>query len=231
MAKGEHVFTSEGRQTTKNNREPVPTGDYHVTLRSGGANVQKKEEPGSIPYIAGVYFALPADKDGNEKRVYHNFFVHAQPNDKGQVLVDKEDQAVGLAQALGATLTCPTMQVQRAIKDLKTKLPTGKMEDYTVLNPKPFKEWLQAHDGEELDVHIKLQPANPKKGFEARNVVERFIPKGAAGAFGDSDGGNEPNPFEPAGGNEEPEAPPAEEAPKKGKKGGKKKAAEASAEE
>jgi hypothetical protein len=157
MAKGEKMFSSAGMDVKKHSFEPPKPGEYEAKLRSEKAEIRKKQEPGSFPRVAVAFELLDtAENGGKNKWVFHDFYVRAEPNDRGNVLVAMSHQIVAFAKALGTVVKVPLMSING--------------ED--CLDPKALVAWLKNRDGEV----VKLKTKNEKdQQGNLRGRVDQFI--------------------------------------------------------
>lgn len=166
MAKGEKRFSTKGKQARKFESTPLPPGEYELKARGADAKVQKKQEPGSMPYVSVPFEALgTASQEGGKNRViFHNFFLSLKPGKDGSLMPERADQLVGFAQAAGTDIDLGTISVRDA---------DGNPQD--VLSPQEFVAWLKANDGTVVKAKTKVRPGDEKKGYSPRAEITYFI--------------------------------------------------------
>jgi hypothetical protein len=206
MATGERKFSTAGREVKKYNFKPLTPGDWDLKVDASQAAIGKKNEPGKFPYINGIRFEAldSADEGGKNKLVFHMLFTSLKPGKDGSAMVDRQDQVVALAKALGEDspdLPIITMPDENGVKQ-------------DVIEPKALLAWLKSHNGKIIKAHTKIQKGDGT--YEPRSVVAYFIEaEGAAGPSDESEGfGQGVDEDAPEGfGEEQTEEAPEEEAP------------------
>lgn len=181
MSEGERNFSSRGRTTHKYDNTPPPKGSYEGKLRTADAKVDRSTNPKSagLPYIGNWSIELlgtAIEDGGRNKRVFHSLFCSLEPGDDGKVLVDKADQAVALAMALGEELSMGTVEAKR--NDGKRVM---------ILSPQELCAWLKQQDGRLVKLETKVRAA--KGEYSARAEVDFFIEGDAGDASKDGQEG------------------------------------------
>lgn len=185
MAKGEKTFNVTDTEKVKRSFEPFAAGDYPCKLLGQTIEVKKGQGSG-LPYLNLAFEVIGSGGDGQkDRRVYHMLFCSLKKNDDGKMMVQNADQLKGLVDAL---------KVGDEAKNLKTlTVKDTKGNEVECLAPIALKKWLQAHDGEIVQAHIRIRPArkDPNTGqeYSAQNVIDYFE-EAEAGA-GESAGGEE----------------------------------------
>jgi len=175
-ATGESTFTTAGRTAKRFESTPVPAGQYDGKLDASKLEIGRKPEAGKMPYIKGVRFELlgTAAEGGRNRSIYNLMFTSITPGKGGFVLVDKANQIVGLAKALGEDFTAPVKSMEDGV---------GGTVQY--LDPRAIVEWLKAHDDSIVPMQVKIRR---EKDRPAQNEIDYFLEAENAGAF-DSDTG------------------------------------------
>ena len=166
MATGEKRWSvSETDVQSRPNFEPVPPGDYELKLLGSQAEVRCKNEPGSIPYVNVPFEILGSGGDsGKDKRVYTMFMCSLKPGKDGVVMPARGGGIADIGKTLGD---------QRDF-EVKTK-ENAEGEEIDYLNPAQVVQMLKDNDGAVLNAHLKVQAANPDKGWSASNRIDCFI--------------------------------------------------------
>lgn len=185
---GEMTFDLGAQQTYRFTSEPLdPKPEYQFKLLGEKSAVKKKEEPGKFPYVEIPIEVLgTAKKEGDRNRVlFHRLFCSLKPDRNGKIMVARQDQAAGLAQAAGQT-SVPVPMVN---------LPTGEVNETTgeavtqrCLNPQALQQWVKGMDGKIVKGKVKTKPA--KDGYPASSEIDFFIP-----AIQSQSGNGSPDPF------------------------------------
>ena len=174
-ATGERSWSSAGQTVKKFDRNPIPKGDYDLKLDAASAKVEKKPEPGKVPYIAMSFPALgtATTEGGKDRRVFKNLFLHLTTGKDGVVNATRQGGILNLAQALGEEVNFPirTVPYQKFNKEGK---PEGKMVKIDILDPEAVLAWLKSHDGAIVRGTVIVD--NRRKGFDPRNEIDYFHP-------------------------------------------------------
>lgn len=171
MAKGETRFSSEGRKIHKFENQPIPAGDYGLTLL-GKMEIKKSQEkgPDAIPYVS-VRFAADgtaAKEGGKDRLAFHQFYLSLKPGKDGIVMADRSGQIVEFYRAHGEELDVPT--ITKTLED-------GSKVDY--LDPEAIIEQLEEWTDTTTDAHLAVEPAKDRTnqliaGAPGRNRIANF---------------------------------------------------------
>lgn len=201
-ATGEVGYSSQGRTPVKMSYDPIPQGDYNLTLMGKSVEIKGKPEPGKLPYVNLSFTAGGTAKTegGKDARVFHKLFLNLEPSPKtGTPIVDQANQILGLAKAFGVDLNFGADALLR--KDKAND--DGSMQKVTILDPRKVVEWLQGFDGVTVRAHVKIRKGN-KEYPNDQNDIAYFIEADTVEAS-DSDEEYEDDEVDE---DEEDEAPP-----------------------
>lgn len=186
MAKGEKKFSTSGRESRRFTSEPFPAGTYDLKVLANKFSIampkpkldqKTKEEIPGFAYIKGAFEALDtAEAGGRNRLVFHMFFLKLEPGSDGSLMVDRADQLVGFARALG----------------LEIEASESKQNGKPVINAQEVLKWIQGQDGAIVSARVKIQKGDTNKDtgekYSDKNVVEYFIEADdAAGPDADED--------------------------------------------
>lgn len=170
---GELGYSSQGRTPVRMTYDPVPQGDYNLTIMGKSLEVKGKPEPGKLPYVNVSFTAEgTAKKDGGkDARIFHKLFLNLEPSPKtGTPIVDQANQILGLAKALGVDLAFGRDAILR--KD--RALDDGSMQKVNILDPRKVIEWLEGFDGVTVRAHVKVRKGT-KEYPNDQNEIAYFI--------------------------------------------------------
>lgn len=169
---GEKSWSTNGKQATKFTFEPAPSKDWEAYVLGSTAEVKKKQEPGSIPYV-NVAFELEGSamtEGGKNRRIYKMFFLSLKPGKDGNISPARQDGILGLARAYGEEADFPIIEMND--KD-------GNMVE--LLDPRAVVQWLKDHDMQALKLHSKVVSVKGQDGKatgDRRAEVDYFIEAG-----------------------------------------------------
>jgi hypothetical protein len=190
---GVRTFQSRGRQIVKNNFTPFAAGEYDLKLECDNLSIGKAEGKGKFPYLNVRFRALgTAEKEGAKDRLlFHMFFTSLKPGEKGGVMIDRDNQLMAFARALGEELEDANIKLKQQSDE------NDEIQDY--LDPQMVKQWLQNHDGAIVKARVKVRK---DKQYGDKNEVDFFV------LADDAEGGA---PADPVATGEVPEEAAAEE--------------------
>lgn len=143
--------------------EPIPRGIYNMVLKTKGAEIRKKDEPGKAARInIRLTSTDQTDEQGRPLSCFHEFHLGLKKGKDGSVMPEKADGLLGLATALGEEL--PDIALVQ-MKDVGGGT-------FMQLSAIAVQKWLQGVDGQEVTVEIDIEPA--KGEYRARNRVISF---------------------------------------------------------
>lgn len=143
--------------------EPIPRGIYTMVLKTKGAEIRKKDEPGKAARInIKLVTSDQTDEQGRPLSCFHEFHLGLKKGKDGSVMPERAEGLLGLAVALGEELP---------------NIPLVQMKDvgggtFQQLSAIAVQKWLQGVDGQEVVVEIDIEPA--KGEYKARNRVISF---------------------------------------------------------
>jgi hypothetical protein len=170
----------------------LPPDKYTLKLMGPATKVSKADKPGAVPYVQTAFEVLgtATHEGGQNRRVYHNFWLKTVPGDDGTSLIEGREQLVAFARAVGETPELPEQDfatVKLLHRDADGSLRKAKQgesvdeteqENITILGAAEVKEWLVQHDGVEVQARIKVEKGTG--GYDDKNKVDRFIYEEAA---------------------------------------------------
>ncbi len=143
--------------------EPIPRGIYAMVLKTAGAEIRKKDEPGKAARInIRLSSSDQTDEQGRPLSCFHEFHLGLKKGKDGSVMPERADGILGLAVALGEELP---------------NIPLVEMKDvgggtFQQLSAIAIQKWLKGVDGQEVTVEVDIEPA--KGQYAARNRVISF---------------------------------------------------------
>lgn len=159
MVAGEKMWSSKGRETKKAGFEPAPAGTYRGKILGSYAEIAKKNEPGSVPYVkARIEFKYEDQK----KMLFPMFFLSTKPGKNGIASPEYANGILGLARGLGQEVNFPLRAHQ-----------TGDGENIEILNPQKVVDFLKANDGSEITFELKVRK---QKDRDPQNEIVMFVP-------------------------------------------------------
>lgn len=167
MAQGETKWSSSGKQAIKYVRIPLPSGDYDLKINAADWSVEKKPDPGSTPYIKGMFEALntATTEGGKNRKVFFNLWLSLVPGKDGACTVERANGVNGMAKGFGEECSFSVAQAQKKEKD-------GSIIKIPIANPQEVLKWVKAHDGAVLKAHVKVKK---QKNYDDQNEIEYFI--------------------------------------------------------
>jgi hypothetical protein len=162
---GEKRWSSKG-ETKKTGFPVVPSDQYTVKLQGAKAEVRKPNRPGSMPWVS---CPLVGEYDGRKFYLFPYIGVSMKPWKNGVIPTETDKGLRGLVKALGGNLDAGLI----TLKD-----ENG--QEVECVDPKAVVQFLKNHDGEELQVQVKLINRKDKDGKETNektNEVSYFIEK------------------------------------------------------
>lgn len=163
MTTGESNFVVSGRKVQRYDNTPIPAGKYELKLLATEAKVDKKPEPGKLPYISVPFEVLGTGKDGGKnRRYYHNFFLKTDPEKNGRAMVDWAGGITDFAQAAGI----------EAIPAATTETTDTEGQTVTLLSPTDVLNFIKTLDGAVVNAQLKIEI---QKDGKKRSRVAHFI--------------------------------------------------------
>lgn len=164
MATGERTWSSAGKETKKQVIALIPKGDYELKLTTSDSRVNKKEEPGKMPYVTTMCQVLGTENaQGLPKKLLIMLLVSLKPGKDGVVNVERGNGLVALAKSLG--VDTPEFNL--------VQVPDAEGEPIDCIDPKEVTKWLAEHDGKVIKAHIKVEKGSG--GYSDSNKVDYFI--------------------------------------------------------
>jgi hypothetical protein len=168
MSTGERAWSSEGKVAKKFEFKPLPPGEYIYKLDTSGAKIYAGQ--GKSPSVAAN---LMLSVEGRERpaKVMVFFGCSLRPGKDGVTAVERASGLLGFAQSLGETVEAGIVQMPILDKATQELKPTD------CLDPRQVKQWIEAHDGMEGKVRLKIRP---DQSGTPRNEVDYFVESEAA---------------------------------------------------
>ena len=143
--------------------EPIPRGIYTMVLKTAGAEIRKKDEPGKAARVnIKLVSSDQTDEQGRPLSCFHEFHLGLKKGKDGSVMPERADGLLGLAVALGEEL--PNI----ALVEMKD-VGGGTFQQLSAI---AVQKWLKGVDGQEVVVEVDIEPA--KGQYAARNRVISF---------------------------------------------------------
>ena len=165
MATGERRFTTEDRKVEKFQNQLLPNKDWDGRVLATKAEIRYGEDSG-LPYINVPFEAVGSalKEGGNNRWVYHRFFLGLNPGKDGKVNVDRPNGLTAFAKSIGVKMDLGA----NSIITLDTK--NGPVD---AIDPQAVKRWLQDQDGAQFRFRTKVEKG--QDGYPDKNVVSYFI--------------------------------------------------------
>lgn len=164
MATGERTWSSAGKETKKAAIQLIPKGEYELKLVSSDSRVNKKEEPGKMPYVTTMVQVLGTENaQGLPKKMLVMLLVGLKPGKDGVLNVERGNGLVALAKALG----------QETPEFDLVQVPDADGEAVDCIDPKAVVKWLQENDGKVIKAMVKVEKGTG--GYQDSNKVDYFI--------------------------------------------------------
>ncbi len=171
-ATGTKTFSTAGRTVAKNTIQPIPPGEYTLSIRADDISVEQSDKkPDAVPYVK---YSLEAHgtattEGGKNRRVFASLFLSLTPGKDGVVNIDRPSGLVALCKALGTELE-GVEEAERTVQ-----MPDGSEKVLKFLNPQQVAEFLRNSAGIELKGYVKVEPNEYNGEKTERNVIGRFI--------------------------------------------------------
>lgn len=168
MTTGEKTFSTAGREVKAPVFKPITPGNYKLTVGSD-VSMAKADKPDAVPYI-NLSFEVQGSAEsegGKNKRVFHRFFIGMKPGRDQVINMDRENQLVAFAQALGTQLEGVEI-LEREANDAE-----GNSVKLEYLNPKQLIEWIKGFEGAEVNGRIKTEKGTG--GYGDKSVIGKFL--------------------------------------------------------
>jgi hypothetical protein len=160
---GERV-SSAGLKTDRPSFEPIPAGDYELTVGTSSIQERSATNANSIAYVKTK---LTTEVEGKKRVIFANFFLKNTPAANGKVIWKNSNGLLGFAKALGDDFDVAT-----------TTLETTGGEQVSALSPMEVKEWLNGKEGMTVRAHVKVREPDAEgqaKGYKAQNEISYYI--------------------------------------------------------
>lgn len=156
--------SSAGLKVDRPSFEPLPAGDYELTLGAVTIQPASKNNEGSLPYVK---VQLKAEVEGKKRVIFTNFFIKDEAGKNGQVMWHNGNGLLGFAKAVGTEFDVPFTTY-----DTTGGTPTKCLDAHAV------KSWLEGLNGMTVNARVKVRKADAEaleKGWSDQNEISYFI--------------------------------------------------------
>jgi hypothetical protein len=174
-ATGTKTFSTAGRTVAKNTIQPIPPGEYTLSIRADDISVEQSDKkPDAVPYVKYSLEAhgTAATEGGKNRRVFCSLFLSLSPGKDGVINIDRASGLVALCKALGTDTEFE--EAERTVQ-----MPDGSEKVLKFLNPQQVADFLRNSVGVELKGYVKVEPNEYNGEKTERNVIGRFIAREA----------------------------------------------------
>lgn len=157
---GERI-SSTGLKLDKPSFEPLPAGDYELTLVTASVKAASQRNVNGVPYVQAVFETA---LDGKKRKLFHMFFLKNVAGNNGQYMWKRSDGILGYAKAIGDDFDFETFTVT-----------TEAGEDVQLIGaPAAVKEWLNGKAGMKVTGRVKVEAGTEEYPGD-RNKISYFL--------------------------------------------------------